>query len=141
MYAFNTIDEDPYVSILFDEIKIVDFFADHKAYDKLRKMEEGIKSPSRPSNLIYVDFFFDDNRKVIFLLMADNKALGLKFPQTTARKVHKIGKMVLISATSSKALIKFFSQCARRDLPQQAVYLNIQHFLNGAFMRSEIPVK
>jgi len=139
MYTFNTIDEDPYVTLTVDEIKIVDFLTDNKAYDTLKKMEGGIKSPSRPSNLIYVDFFFNSNRNVMFLLLADNKPLGLKFPKKA--KGYKIGKMVLISSTSSKAMIKFFSECARIDPPQQGVYYNVQHFLNGAFRRSEIPVK
>jgi len=134
-------DKDPYVSLMVNEMEIVEFLTDHKAYDKLKKLEAGVKSPSRPANLIYVDFFFNTHRKVIFLLLADDKVLGLKFPKNVQKKATKIGRMVLVSATSPRAMLKFFSECARIDPPQQGVYYNVQHFLNTAFRKSEIPIE
>jgi len=140
MITFNTISQDPFVHLVIDEVKIIDFLTDHKGVNKLKKMEEGIKSPSRPPNLIYVDFFFDSNKKMLFLLMADNKKLGLKFPGEKPKGM-EVGRMVLISSTSSKALMQYFSECARLDVPQQGIYYNVQHFLSNAFRRSEIVVQ
>ena len=141
MLRFNTMAEDPYVNLIIDEMEIVNFLTDHKAYDKLRKLEAGVKSPSRPSNLIYVDFFFDSRRKIMFLLLGDDKKLGLKFPVNLMGQDRKLNKVVLISARSSKAMIKFFSECARIDPPQQSAYFNVQYFLNQSFRRSEIPIE
>ena len=141
MLRFNTMDKDPYVSIMIDEMGIIDLLTDIKAYDRLKKLEAGVKSPSRPSSLIYVDFFYDTGQKLLFLLLADDKELGLKFPQISENKEQKVGKMVLISATSTKAMLKFFSECAHIDPPQRGIYFKVQHFLNGAFRRFEIPIE
>lgn len=140
MLRFNTISKDPYVNMLYDEMEIVHFLTDNKCHHRLKKLEEGVKSPSRPANLIYVDFFFDSRRKIIFLLLGDDKKLGLKFLSARQKKI-EAGRVVLLSATSPRAMIKIFSECARIDPTQQSVYHNVQYFLNGAFRRSEIPIE
>ena len=140
MLKFNTIYQDPQVSIIIDEVKIVDFLTDHGGIDVLKKADKGLRAPSRPSSLIYVDFFFDFEKKMLFLLLADNKELGLKFPGKNTGK-NKPDRMVLISSTSSKALLKYFSECARVDTHQQGICYNVQHFLTKAFRKNEILVE
>ena len=143
MIRFNTLNSDPYVSILFDENKIIEFLADSgpEARKILRRMDEGIKAPSRPSNLIYVNFFFDQTKKILFLLLADDKLLKLKFPGKIKYPEAMNTRIALISATSSQAMMKYFTECINMDDDNRSVYYNIQHFLHSQFYKNQIPIE
>ena len=147
MIRFNTILIDPYVSVLFHEMSIIDFLADSgkDARQILKHMEAGVKAPDRPTNLIYVNFFFDSVKKVLFLILADDKPLKLKFADGSVHSnkegIDKKTRMVLISASSSKALMQYFSECVRSDHDNRAVYYNVQSYLHGQYRKNMIPVE
>jgi len=140
MLRFNTIYKDPYVNALYDDVKIIDFLSDigDSGLKIIKQMEQGIKAPDRPTNLMYVSFFFDEKKKVLFLLLADDRILGLGFP---GHDPEVNTKMVLFSASSPKALVRFFDECVSADNNNSAVYYNIQNYLHGQYRKNTIPVE
>jgi len=140
MLRFNTIYKDPSVHLITDEVKVIEVLADLPgAREIITTCERGVKDPARPPNLVYINFFHKDG--VMYLLLADNKPLGLNLPGLKQANKTLLGRICLLTATSAKALMAYFTSAVQQDPQQKGIYFSIQNYLHRRMRANQIVIE